>query len=31
MDIGGMFEMTSTVIKVEVNKAVDPAIFIKPQ
>ena len=27
---GGMFEMISNVTKVEVNKTVDPAIFIKP-
>ena len=27
---GGMFVMTSNVTKVEVNKTVDPAIFIKP-
>jgi len=27
---GGMFEMISNVTKVEVNKTIDPAIFIKP-
>jgi len=30
MDAGGMFQMTSILVKAEVNKAVDPAIFIKP-
>jgi len=30
INIGGMFDMTSTVIKVEINKPVDPAIFVKP-
>ncbi len=30
MNMGGMFEMTNNITKVEVNKPVDPAIFIKP-
>ena len=30
IDVGGMFQMTSTVTKAEVNKEIDPAIFIKP-
>ncbi|MEA3462088.1 MAG: hypothetical protein U9R49_09430 [Bacteroidota bacterium] len=30
MDAGGMFQMTSITVKVEVNKEVDPAIFIQP-
>jgi hypothetical protein len=31
MNIGGQFELTGTVTKVELNKPVDPAIFAKPQ
>ncbi|MDP4224668.1 MAG: hypothetical protein Q8868_15280 [Bacteroidota bacterium] len=30
MDIGGMFQLSSTITSVELNKAVDPAIFVKP-
>jgi hypothetical protein len=30
MNIGGQFEMTMNIAKVEVNKTVDPAIFAKP-
>ena len=30
MNIGGQFEMTMTINKVEINKPVDPAIFAKP-
>jgi hypothetical protein len=30
ISMGGMFEMTNEVTKVEVNKPVDPAIFAKP-
>lgn len=30
VNIGGMFDMASTVTKVELNGAVDPAIFAKP-
>lgn len=30
IDVGGMFQMTSTITKAEVNKEIDPAIFIKP-
>ncbi len=31
INIGGMFEMTNKVTKVEVNKPVDPAFFEKPE
>ncbi|MFZ2286982.1 MAG: hypothetical protein WAV93_08365 [Bacteroidales bacterium] len=30
MDMGGMFELTSAVTKVELNKPVDPSFFAKP-
>ncbi len=30
MNIGGMFDLASTVTNVEINKQVDPAIFAKP-
>jgi len=30
MDMGGMFELTSVVTKVELNKPVDPSFFAKP-
>lgn len=30
VNMGGMFELTSEVTKVEVNKPVDPAFFVKP-
>ena len=31
MDFGGQFSLTSTIKKVEINKTIDPAIFIAPK
>jgi outer membrane lipoprotein-sorting protein len=31
MDFGGQFQLTTTVKKVEINKTIDPAIFIAPK